>query len=49
MKFNITGKMIWNEVRNYVALFFELLGWLLSLPSALCNTIAFLIKSDDDV
>lgn len=44
MKFEITGKSIWNDTRNYIALGFEILAWLLSLPSVLCRSIAKKVK-----
>lgn len=44
MKFEITGKSIWNDIRNYIALGFEFMGWFLSLPSIICNTIAKKVK-----
>lgn len=40
MEFKITGKALLNEIRNYIALGFETLAWVLGLPSALCRTLA---------
>lgn len=46
MKFNITNKTIVNEIRNYIALGFTFVGYILYIPTAICNTIARWIKVD---
>lgn len=45
MEFKITLKLLWNELRNYLTLFFETLGLLLYFPTALCNTIAGILRT----
>ena len=46
MEFKITGKALLNEIRNYLSLGFEILAWVLGLPSALCRTLAKVFKAD---
>lgn len=46
MKFKITNKTIVNEIRNYLALGFLFLGYVLYIPTAICNTIADLLRVD---
>ena len=46
MKFNITSKTIANEIRNYIALGFTFVGYILYFPTAICTTIARHIKVD---
>ena len=35
-------------IKYYLAFAFRLLGFILSLPSAICNTISNLIKNEED-
>lgn len=44
MKFNITGKTLWNEVRNYLALGFNFFAIVLSLPSLICQWLSDKLK-----
>lgn len=44
MKFKVTGKTIWNDLRNYVALGFEILGLILSFPTVLCQTVTEFVR-----
>ena len=44
MEFKITGKALLNEIRNYIALGFILVGYILYIPTGICNTIARWIK-----
>jgi hypothetical protein len=46
MEFKITGKALLNEIRNYIALGFEILACVLNLPSVLCETLAEWFKVD---
>lgn len=46
MEFKITNKTIVNEIRNYIALGFEILACVLNLPSVLCETLAEWFKVD---
>lgn len=44
MKFKVTGKALWNDVRNYVALGFEIIGLILSIPTVLCQTVTEFVR-----
>ena len=44
MRFQITFKTLFNDLRNYLALGLEVFGWVLSLPSAICYTISNVLK-----
>lgn len=47
MKFKITGRTLVNELRNYAALAFQFFAVILSIPSAICETISKWLKVDE--
>lgn len=47
MKFKITRKTLVNEVRKYLALGFLFLGYVLYIPTAICNSIYKWLKNDE--
>ena len=46
MKFNITTKLLFNELRNYLSLGFTFIAHVVSLPTIICITIADKLKVD---
>ena len=44
MKFQITFKTLFNDLRNYLALGLIGFGWVLALPSVICYTLSNMLK-----
>lgn len=44
----ITSKMIWKDIRTYVALMFQLVGLITQLPSSILYSLANMIKNKED-